>query len=86
ISNMATLSWASLRPRRSIRLPLIAFTGLAFAALLLEPWWTLAAISTVYLALMPYGLVKYGRIKRRRKREASDVAEQAPDRSAAALP
>jgi CDP-diacylglycerol--serine O-phosphatidyltransferase len=74
ISNMATLSWASLRPRRSIRLPLIALTGLAFAALLLEPWWTLAAISISYLALMPYGLVKYGRIKRRRKLEASAAA------------
>ena len=70
ISNLPTLSWASLRPRRSIRLPLIAFTGLAFAALLLEPWWTLAAISTGYLALMPYGLVKYARIKRRRKADA----------------
>ena len=79
ISNMATLSWASLRPRRSIRLPLIAFAALAFAALLLEPWWTLATISIVYLALMPYGLVKYGRIKRRRAQEraasaASDAA------------
>jgi CDP-diacylglycerol--serine O-phosphatidyltransferase len=66
ISNLPTLSWASLRPRRSVRLPLIAFTGLAFAALLLEPWWTLALICIGYLALMPYGLVKYTRIKRRR--------------------
>ena len=74
ISNMATLSWASLRPRRSIRLGVIAFTGLAFAALLLEPWWTLTAISVVYLALMPYGLVKYGRIKRRRRLEAAAAA------------
>jgi CDP-diacylglycerol--serine O-phosphatidyltransferase len=82
ISNMATISWASLRPRRSVRLPLIAFTALAFAALLLEPWWTLTAISVFYLALMPYGLVKYGRIKRRRRLEAAadgptpDVAAQ----------
>ncbi|PKP89319.1 MAG: CDP-diacylglycerol--serine O-phosphatidyltransferase, partial [Alphaproteobacteria bacterium HGW-Alphaproteobacteria-14] len=67
ISNMATLSWASLRPRKTIRLGLIAFVGLAFAALLLEPWWTLSAISIIYLALMPYGLFKYGRIKRRRR-------------------
>lgn len=74
ISNMATISWGSLRPRRSIRLPLIAFTGLAFAALLLEPWWTLATISLTYLALMPYGLVKYGRIKRRRQLEATATA------------
>lgn len=69
ISNMATMSWASIRPRKSIRLGLIAFSGLAFAALLMEPWWTLTAISTVYLALMPYGLIKYGRIKRRRRQE-----------------
>jgi CDP-diacylglycerol---serine O-phosphatidyltransferase len=74
ISNMATLSWASLRPRRSIRLPLIALTGLAFAALLSQPWWTLAAISIAYLMLMPYGLVKYGRIKRRRRLEAAASA------------
>jgi len=74
ISNMATLSWASLRPRRSIRLPLIAFTGLAFAALLSQPWWTLAAICIAYLLLMPYGLVKYGRIKRRRRLEAAAAA------------
>lgn len=68
ISNMATLSWASIRPRKGIRLGLIAFVAIAFAALLLEPWWTLAAICLSYLALMPYGLYKYGRIKRRRAR------------------
>lgn len=77
ISNMATLSWASLRPRRSIRLPLIAFAALAFAALLLEPWWTLSAICIVYLALMPYGLVKYGRIKRRRAQEQAAAVASA---------
>ena len=78
ISNMATLSWASIRPRRSIRLPLIAFTGLAFAALLMEPWWTLAVISVIYLGLMPYALMKYGRIKRRRRQEAQP-AHNAPE-------
>ncbi|MEM1195250.1 MAG: phosphatidylcholine/phosphatidylserine synthase [Pseudomonadota bacterium] len=66
ISNMATLSWAAIRPRRGIRLWLIALVTLAFAALLLEPWWTLTALSVGYLALMPYALVKYGQIKRRR--------------------
>ena len=69
ISNMATLSWAAIRPRRDVRLGLIAFAALAFAALLLEPWWTLTAISASYLLLMPYALFKYGRIKRRRARE-----------------
>ncbi|MCX9146459.1 CDP-diacylglycerol--serine O-phosphatidyltransferase [Erythrobacter sp. WG] len=77
ISNMATLSWASLRPPRSIRLPLIAVTGLAFAALILQPWWTLAVICAGYLALMPWGLVKYGRIKRRRRLEAAAAGKGA---------
>ncbi len=66
ISNMATLSWTLIRPRHEVRLGAIALAGLVFAALLTEPWWTLAAISIVYLALMPYAVVRYGRIKRQR--------------------
>ncbi len=66
ISNLATLSWTSLRPRRSVRLELIAFVGLLFAALLLEPWWTLAAICVGYLALVPLGIVRYARVRRQR--------------------
>ena len=66
ISNMATLSWTSLRPRRNVRLELIAVVGVFFGALLIEPWWSLAAICVIYLALMPYGLWRYGRVKQRR--------------------
>ena len=71
ISNMATLSWGAVRPRRGIRLWLIALMTLAFAALLLEPWWTLSVLACGYLLLMPYALFKYGRIKRRRANEAA---------------
>ena len=66
ISSIATFSWTSIRPQRSVRLELLALFGIVFAALLLEPWWTLALISVVYLALMPYAMIKYGRIKRQR--------------------
>ena len=66
ISNLATMSWTSIRPRRSIRLGAIALAGMVFAALLQEPWWTLAALSALYLALMPLAIVRYGRIKRQR--------------------
>ncbi len=72
ISNIATLSWTSIKPRRNVRLELIAFIGLLFAALLLEPWWSLAVISIGYLALMPWGLFKYGRIKRLRGEAAKN--------------
>ncbi len=77
ISNIATLSWTSLRPRRSVRLGVIALVGITFAALLTEPWWTLAAICVVYLALMPWGIVSYGRIRRQR------AVRQAAEREAA---
>jgi CDP-diacylglycerol--serine O-phosphatidyltransferase len=66
ISNLATLSWTLIRPRRSIRLLAIAFAGLIFAALLTEPWWTLVAICAGYLAMMPYSYMRYARVRRQR--------------------
>ena len=66
ISNVATLSWTSVRPRRSVRLGMIAVVGLTLAALLTEPWWTLVAICAIYLALVPLGIVRYARVKRLR--------------------
>jgi CDP-diacylglycerol--serine O-phosphatidyltransferase len=66
ISNVATLSWTLMRPRRDVRLGLIAVIGMVFAALLLEPWWTLVAICAVYLALIPYAWSRYARVKRQR--------------------
>jgi CDP-diacylglycerol--serine O-phosphatidyltransferase len=61
ISNMATPGWSSFRPRRTIRLELIALIGLVFAALLTEPWLTLVGICALYLALIPVGVVRYAR-------------------------
>jgi CDP-diacylglycerol--serine O-phosphatidyltransferase len=66
ISNVATLSWSSMRLRRSIRLEAIAFVGLLIAALLTEPWVTLAALCVGYLLMVPYGIVSYARVKRQR--------------------
>ena len=65
ISNMATPSWGSLRPRRGVRLELLAFVGIVFAALLVEPWWTLSAIGLGYLVLLPLTLIKYRKVRRR---------------------
>ncbi len=76
ISNIATLSWTSIRPNKELRLPSIALVGLLFAALLSEPWWTLALICVSYLALMPVGIIRYGRVKRQRL--AAATAGQTP--------
>jgi CDP-diacylglycerol--serine O-phosphatidyltransferase len=84
ISNLATFSWTSIRPRRSIRLEAIALAGLLFAALLTDiRWWTLVGICAVYLALMPFSVLRYGRIKRQRALAARPAAllnaDQLPD-------
>jgi CDP-diacylglycerol--serine O-phosphatidyltransferase len=76
ISNIATLSWKSIRPSRSIRLEAIALVGVVFAALVTEPWWTLAAICLVYIALMPLGIANYAKVKRQR---AAELASPGPE-------
>lgn len=81
ISNLATLSWTSLRPRRNVRLELLALAGLVFAGLLNETWWTLVAICGGYLLLMPLGVVRYARVRRQRAAaavQATSAAGQAP--------
>lgn len=66
ISNLPTLSWATLRPRRAIRLEVIALAGMFIAALLTDPWFTLAGICALYLGLMPLGVIRYRRIRLQR--------------------
>lgn len=80
ISSLATLSWTSLRPRRSIRLELIAGIALVGAALLTETWLTLVAIDAVYLLLIPYGVWRYARVRRLRAAQhpAAPEANRAP--------
>jgi CDP-diacylglycerol--serine O-phosphatidyltransferase len=71
ISNVPTLSWAALRPRRSVRLELLAVLAMVGAALITEPWYTLVGLCAAYLALMPWGMVSYARIRRQRAARAA---------------
>jgi CDP-diacylglycerol--serine O-phosphatidyltransferase len=66
ISSLPTFSWTSIRIRRGWRLFALAGVALLGAALLNEPWWTLLAISVLYLALLPVSIASYGKVKRRR--------------------
>jgi CDP-diacylglycerol--serine O-phosphatidyltransferase len=66
ISSVPTLSWSKMRPRRSIRLELLALVAIVIGALIVEPWLTLVTISIVYLLLIPVGLVAFARFKRQR--------------------
>jgi len=66
ISNVATYSWGSLRLRRHIRLEAILLVALLGAALFSEPWLTLIIISAGYLAMIPFSIRSYARVKRAR--------------------
>lgn len=76
ISNLATLSWASLRPRRTVRLWVILLAALVVAALLLEPWWTLVVICLGYLVTLPVGFARYARVKRQRASARANLSAQ----------
>jgi CDP-diacylglycerol--serine O-phosphatidyltransferase len=65
ISSLPTLGWTRVRPPRHLRIGILAMIGILMAALLTEPWLTLAGITIVYLALIPVGIAGYARIKRR---------------------
>jgi CDP-diacylglycerol--serine O-phosphatidyltransferase len=65
ISNLPTLSWSRVRPPTHLRIGLLALIGILMAALLTEPWMTLAGITLVYLALIPFGVIRYFRVRRR---------------------
>lgn len=81
ISNLATLSWTSLRPRRTIRLELLAILCLVGAALLTEPWLTLVGLCVLYLLTLPWGIWSYARV--RRQRAARSTVPEALDQPGA---
>jgi CDP-diacylglycerol--serine O-phosphatidyltransferase len=64
ISSIPTLAWSRLRPPPHLRIGLIAVVGLTVGALLIEPWFTLVAITIVYILLIPVALVTYGKVRR----------------------
>ncbi|KQM19504.1 CDP-diacylglycerol--serine O-phosphatidyltransferase [Novosphingobium sp. Leaf2] len=73
ISSIPTLAWSRMRPPAHLRLGVIALVGLTMAALLTEPWFTLAAISIVYLLLLPLSVIIYGKVKRQDRMHTPDA-------------
>ena len=66
ISSVPTFTWGSIRIRRGWRLFALAGIALLGAALLNAPWITLLAISALYLAVIPFSMASYARVKQRR--------------------
>lgn len=67
ISNVATFSWSALRLRKRIRLEAIALVALVSVSLITAPWHTLIAVSLLYLAMLPVGMMSYAKVRRQRR-------------------
>ena len=68
ISSLATFSWGSLRLRRNVRLEAIVVIALIGGALVSAPWHTLSVVAFIYLALIPFSIASYARVRRQRSR------------------
>jgi CDP-diacylglycerol---serine O-phosphatidyltransferase len=66
ISNLATFSWSRVRVRQTMRLEVILLAALAGSALFFTPWHLLALICAVYVAMLPFSIKAYRRIKQQR--------------------
>ncbi len=71
VSSVATFSWRSLKLRRNVRFEALAVIVLLVAALVSAPWPTLSIVSLIYLALLPFSVASYARIRRPRASLAS---------------
>ena len=66
ISSLPTYSWASIRIRQEWRIFVLAGVGVFGTALVTVTWHTLLALAAVYLVTIPFALLSYGRVRRRR--------------------
>jgi CDP-diacylglycerol--serine O-phosphatidyltransferase len=67
ISNVATYSWSSIKVRRSLRFMALAVVGLFTATLVAAPWVALIGVGVFYVALLPFSVMSYARVKKSRR-------------------
>ena len=66
VSNVATFSWSSLRLRSHVRFGALVVIALIGGMLITAPWPTLSVAATLYAAMIPFSIISYARVKRRR--------------------
>lgn len=74
VSSIATFSWTSLRVRRTARLSALVAIALIGAALFSAPWPTLSVFATLYALSIPFSILAYRKVRRRRARPAAPAA------------
>jgi CDP-diacylglycerol--serine O-phosphatidyltransferase len=83
ISSVATFSWGSLRLRRNVRLEAIVIIAILGGALFSAPFETLSVAAILYIAMIPFSVMSYARVKQQRGRAAAPAA---PAKSAEPAP
>ena len=61
VSHIPTFSSKQIRIPERMKVPALGAFGLLIAGLINDPWPTLTLMGLVYLALLPFGVVHYGR-------------------------
>lgn len=79
ISSVATFSWTSLRIRQRMRLEAIVVIAIIGGALFSAPWETLSASALLYLALIPFSIASYARIRKLRAAAATPPPPSSPE-------
>ena len=77
-ADLCGCSSASIRIRQGWRLFALVGVALLGAALLNEPWLTLLVVSAIYLALLPFSMASYARVKQRRAAQAAPASAAVP--------
>jgi CDP-diacylglycerol--serine O-phosphatidyltransferase len=75
VSSIATFSWGSLRLRRNVRFEAIVVIALVGGALFSAPWETLSVAALAYIAMIPFSMMSYAKVRRQR----AVVASPRPD-------
>ena len=86
ISSVATFSWGSLRLRRNVRLEAIVIIALIGGALVSAPWHTLSVVALAYLAMIPFSIMSYARVRRLRAAASRPVAPPEPSAEPPVVP
>ncbi len=71
ISSIATFSMGALRLKRSVRLEAILVIVLVGIAMIVAPWATLSGVVIVYLVTIPFSMLRYAAVRRRRAGQAA---------------
>jgi CDP-diacylglycerol--serine O-phosphatidyltransferase len=77
ISRVPTYSFKRIKVHRDMVIPVLLLTGLYMAALVLEPWITLAGSGLVYVGMLPFGARAHRQMRFRQAEPVPPAAETA---------